>query len=429
MTFQEQLITLRKQQGLSQEQLGAKLGVTRQTVSKWELGITTPEMDKLMLLADLFHISIDELVGRKRKNGESETEHGHTAEAVPPVKEIHYIPYPWHYEYKSRRTLFGLPLVHINIGRWIPGQKHCRAKGVIAIGNFASGFLALGGIASGIFSVGGIGMLEAHQAAWDMGDRKTRGFDEIAVLCRTHHQAELVERCLKQESIPYIVAGREDFLTDSAVQDSLCFFRYLEDSGDLPSVRLCAERLWNLEWNDMTAEAVRTAGEKFRPLYRKKKPQKFMEQWMDEMGLSDSPAMQKLLQMTVFYKTMPEFMTALDLGVESDLKRCGTKKYTSGAVTIMTLHGSKGLEFPVVFIYGADQGSIPLENEKHPSDPEEERRLFYVGITRAKEELLLTTSGEISEFLVRLPDGLVQEENAVKKRKEENWHQMSLFEM
>ena len=277
--------------------------------------------------------------------------------------------------------------------------------------------------------VGGIGMLEAHQAAWDMGDRKTRGFDEIAVLCRTHHQAELVERCLKQESIPYIVAGREDFLTDSAVQDSLCFFRYLEDSGDLPSVRLCAERLWNLEWNDMTAEAVRTAGEKFRPLYRKKKPQKFMEQWMDEMGLSDSPAMQKLLQMTVFYKTMPEFMTALDLGVESDLKRCGTKKYTSGAVTIMTLHGSKGLEFPVVFIYGADQGSIPLENEKHPSDPEEERRLFYVGITRAKEELLLTTSGEISEFLVRLPDGLVQEENAVKKRKEENWHQMSLFEM
>lgn len=54
MTFQEQLITLRKQQGLSQEQLGAELGVTRQTVSKWELGITTPEMDKLILLAACF---------------------------------------------------------------------------------------------------------------------------------------------------------------------------------------------------------------------------------------------------------------------------------------------------------------------------------------------------------------------------------------
>lgn len=50
MTFQERLITFRKQQGLSQEQLGYELGVTRQTVSKWELGVTTPEMDKLIRL-------------------------------------------------------------------------------------------------------------------------------------------------------------------------------------------------------------------------------------------------------------------------------------------------------------------------------------------------------------------------------------------
>ena len=60
--------------------------------------------------------------------------------------------------------------------------------------------------------VGGIGMLEAHENAWERGERRVRGFDEIAVLCRTHHQAELVEKCLKKESIPYIVAGREDFL-------------------------------------------------------------------------------------------------------------------------------------------------------------------------------------------------------------------------
>ena len=277
--------------------------------------------------------------------------------------------------------------------------------------------------------VGGIGMLEAHQAAWDMGERRTRGFDEIAVLCRTHHQAELVEKCLKKESIPYVVAGREDFLEDRLVQESLCFFRYLEVPADLSSLQSCAEQLWKLEWKDMTAEIVRAAADKFRPLYQKKKPQKFLEQWMEELGLADSPAMQKLLQMTVFYKTMPEFLAALELGVESDLKRCGTKKYTSGAVTVMTLHGSKGLEFPAVFIYGADQGSIPLESEKHPTDKEEERRLFYVGMTRAKEELILTTSGETSEFLGGLPDGLLEEENAEKKRREESWHQMSLFDM
>ena len=53
---------LRKNKGLSQEELGNKLNVARQTVSKWELGETTPEMDKLEELSDLFEISIDELV-------------------------------------------------------------------------------------------------------------------------------------------------------------------------------------------------------------------------------------------------------------------------------------------------------------------------------------------------------------------------------
>ena len=62
MKFNEKLIKLRKASGLSQEELGNKLNVARQTVSKWELGETTPEMDKLEELSDLFEISIDELV-------------------------------------------------------------------------------------------------------------------------------------------------------------------------------------------------------------------------------------------------------------------------------------------------------------------------------------------------------------------------------
>lgn len=62
MKFNEKLIDLRKKQGLSQEELGNKLNVTRQTISKWELGQTTPEMDKLAELSKLFNISIDELI-------------------------------------------------------------------------------------------------------------------------------------------------------------------------------------------------------------------------------------------------------------------------------------------------------------------------------------------------------------------------------
>ena len=56
MKFNEKLINLRKKAGLSQEELGYKLNVTRQTVSKWELGQTTPEMDKLIEISKIFNI-------------------------------------------------------------------------------------------------------------------------------------------------------------------------------------------------------------------------------------------------------------------------------------------------------------------------------------------------------------------------------------
>ena len=65
MKFNEKLIELRKKQGLSQEELGYKLDVTRQTVSKWELGQTTPEMDKLVEISKLFNVSVDELLNNE----------------------------------------------------------------------------------------------------------------------------------------------------------------------------------------------------------------------------------------------------------------------------------------------------------------------------------------------------------------------------
>lgn len=62
MKFNEKLIELRRKEGLSQEELGYKLNVTRQTVSKWELGQTTPEMDKLIELGKIFNVSVDNLI-------------------------------------------------------------------------------------------------------------------------------------------------------------------------------------------------------------------------------------------------------------------------------------------------------------------------------------------------------------------------------
>ena len=94
----------------------------------------------------------------------------------------------------------------------------------------------------------------------------------------------------------------------------------------------------------------------------------------------------------------------------------------------MTLHASKGLEFPAVLICGVNEGKIPLETEKHTVDREEERRLFFVGMTRAKEELILTCSGRPSPFLQEIPERFYSVEQAGKPAKEEKVHQMSLFE-
>ena len=71
MKFNEKLIELRKREGLSQEELGYRLNVTRQTVSKWELGQTTPEMDKLSEIGRLFNISLDELINESEIQNDS----------------------------------------------------------------------------------------------------------------------------------------------------------------------------------------------------------------------------------------------------------------------------------------------------------------------------------------------------------------------
>ena len=139
MEFNEQLICRRKQKGLSQEQLGDLIGVTRQTVSKWELGETTPELDKLIQLSKLFEVSIDELVGNT--DAECETNSFCIANNKP-----------LHYEYKSKKTFHGIPLVHVNYG-----MGRYKAKGIIAIGNTSVGVISLGLASVGVVSVGILG--------------------------------------------------------------------------------------------------------------------------------------------------------------------------------------------------------------------------------------------------------------------------------
>lgn len=278
--------------------------------------------------------------------------------------------------------------------------------------------------------IGGIDMLDtqSHMENEKSDSRPVKGFADIAVLYRTHRQAELLEKCLQREGIPYIVTGRDEFLDDEAVRGCVSFFRHLMKPEDFHSKLLALKLLWHLPENQITDCIFTDLEEKYRPLLKRGKPVKILEAWAKDMEMEEKQSMIRLMQMAVFYKNMQEFLEDLSFAGEGELRRCQGRHYDSDSVSLMTLHGSKGLEFPAVIMCGVRKGMIPMENEKQPADEEEERRLFYVGMTRAKEELILVTSQEPSKFLEDIPEECLSREDAHKEKEKSNARQLSLFD-
>ena len=244
---------------------------------------------------------------------------------------------------------------------------------------------------------------------------------------RTHRQAALLEKCFRQEGIPYLVAGREDFLRERKVRAALYFFRHVLYGGEESSEKLC-RRLLGPILGEAWEEKLAYLTEKYRKKVRRTRPVKLLEEWAGEISLKQEEAIKKLTDMSVLYPAMEDFFQTLSFGEDGDVRRNGGRKYTADAVTLMTLHGSKGLEFPVVFLYGMDKGRFPLEFRAAKSDLEEERRLCYVGMTRAEEELILVCAGEPSPFLSEIPAGTASREKAYQTKEEETAVQISLFD-
>ena len=179
MEFQNRLYELRKKAGLSQEGLADLLGVTRQAVQKWEAGSSRPDMDNLAALARYFNVTLDYLVtGREPEPYAQEV----------PTTIINHNYYPrWHYEYKSQRTLFGLPLVHVRLGDrgfgvakgsspwatwrlgsspWAASPWDCSAWAGVSLGLLlALGGMSVGGIAIGACAVGLAALGGGHRPA------------------------------------------------------------------------------------------------------------------------------------------------------------------------------------------------------------------------------------------------------------------------
>ena len=290
--------------------------------------------------------------------------------------------------------------------------------------------------------VGGMEMVDTDSGA---GREKPLGFSDIAVLYRAHRQAQVLEKCLRRDGIPYVVTGREPVLAEPAIRGTAGFFRFLLNPRDAVSLRTALTTIFGCP-----AALARgfAAGEKLPPLppemseglrkwealaasygprVRREKPRRLLEDWAADSGLAGTPAMERLLGMAVFHSHMDGFLTTLLLGGEGDVSRSGGKRAVPDAVSLMTLHGAKGLEFPVVFLCGVKKGVLPLEAPGRTGDPEEERRLLYVGMTRARDELLLLTGPEPSPFLEDIPgDWLAR--SAAGPREPSAGKQLSLFD-
>ena len=304
--------------------------------------------------------------------------------------------------------------------------------------------------------IGGIDMLDVSVSD---GKKRisgpARSFAEIAVLYRTNRQAELLEYCLRKEGIPYRVAGRGDFLSDREVRKAVAFFRFLLDPADLISLRLCLKewevcsggRLQGLLTDYAASKQsisafLELAGRfsateklsrfsellsKYEPLVRSEKPQKLIGAWVCDNDLQGVQSMKLFSDMAALHARMPALLQNLLLGRDADVVRSDGKNYTSDTVSLMTLHAAKGLEFPVVFISGVKDGTIPLKGRNGDCDLGEEHRLFYVGMTRAQDELILLAPPAPSPFLADLRADFLSTETAFERKKEPECEQISFF--
>lgn len=150
MTLGDKLAKLRRENNYTQEQLADILGVSRQSVSKWESDLAYPETDKLVKLGELYNCSMDYLLkdgveDRADNDDKDSVEDGDDKKQRVP---FYFDLRNFHFERKSTRTVHGMPLWHINIGL---GKT---AKGIIAIGFNARGIISLGIFSLGLLSLG-----------------------------------------------------------------------------------------------------------------------------------------------------------------------------------------------------------------------------------------------------------------------------------
>ena len=297
--------------------------------------------------------------------------------------------------------------------------------------------------------VGGADLLQANEEG-------KRSLDDFAVLFRTGRQADALETCFLQAGIPYRVVGQKSYLDAASVQHALSFFKCVlrDDISSTPTTRdiidllsipvydpgreahaSIRQQIQDNTLSDTVQEKLDAAIEainRFRNETSHLSPSELIAKWAEEFATSDDIDLERLGLLAQGVDTIAELLDIVTLGQDGDFVRRG-KIARPEAVTLMTLHASKGLEFPVVFICGVEEGLIPHAD----ADIEEEKRLFFVGITRGQDEVILTRARsrrrfgeriapEISRFVADIPEDIIDFVDLRTERRKPA-EQLSLF--
>ncbi|TEW54219.1 DNA helicase Rep [Psychromonas sp. RZ22] len=328
---------------------------------------------------------------------------------------------------------------------------------------------------------------EAERVVMELSGHKFMNgsrFKDYAVLYRGNHQSRLLEKVMMENRIPYKISGGTSFFARSEVKDIMAYLKLLvnhddenafirvvnkpprgigavsrEKLGNYANMRhismfaasfeigleqtlngkglqsVQAFTRWLVELNDrlkreddidVVRDLIRDIG---------------YEDWLYENSPSPKAAEMQMKNVSTLFKWVTEMLKGDDLDEEMTLEQVVARltlrdmlsrnesEEELDQVQLMTLHASKGLEFPYVYMIGMEEGLLPHQVSIDEDNVEEERRLAYVGITRAQKELTFTLAKERSQygemikpepsrFLNELPQEDVEWESGPKKRTE-----------
>ncbi len=306
----------------------------------------------------------------------------------------------------------------------------------------------------------------------DLHLRDGMEYGDFAVLYRTNAQSRAIEEALRKENVPYRVIGGTSFYERKEIKDVLAYLKLLVNPNDTASLQRVINyptrgigdktqarlqryaqqhnlSLWQAVERVEEIETLGTRAERAVGKFRR-----LIARYASKVGTGSVPAdelardliqdagllselrkehtrenlqrwenVQELISALAEYvestedATISTFLQEVALMTDQDEAEEGDDK-----VTLMTLHAAKGTEFPVVFIAGLEEGLFPLEQAtQEKAELEEERRLFYVGVTRAEERLYLSwarsryrygeqTSNTRSRFLEEVDSDVVRTE-------------------